>query len=233
MHLSANKMLEKLFFELSEDENATFPDILDYFHLHGDGSYKIHADHDREELSNMGTISTRLSKNFIQSGYDVKDDENSNSTRRIIDFGATVEKDESITVTMSTRGEKLCKFKFAKIAIMNFYRDHPIQNRYALANCLGRFSKIQNTLCLGGRNEVVDYHAPNEHITYIELVTDPEREWYFYGTTETGDQLEQTADSNKWRYCAFIAAFKAALIACSRATAYTELYHAVCYGTPV
>ena len=184
---------------------------------------------------------------YVQSGFNSKkDNEKPGKNSRHIDFKYKVERNEDITVTMTDlHSGNRHTFLFTKGAIMGFFYEHPITSRYQIPAFVGQFKKHQNAFCCQPSDEqLIRYDGQKETITAVyrnckdriierlgaddEIV--PEVSWQF---TCIGDDVLNFALGDEIRYCAFCEAFMAALIACSRGIAYSDLYQAVCYGVAV
>ena len=243
MHLSRKKMLEKLFFELCEDEDATIPDIIDYFHLQGDGSYKLHADNDREELANMavnyigvGGFASPTAIIDEEPKKPVKGRQNNEPKKHTIgDFSAKIDpKSEAIIVKMTTfentkdplTSEMTHRFVFTKKAIMNFYTDHPFTGRFAVPAVISRLMNSANDL----RWTKEQFQTIiNDRVTEtVDSVERTDNGWYF--EVSKNDGAINNAHADKIRFIAFAYAIDQALKEAVKGSYYKDLYRAICFS---
>ena len=178
--------------------------------------------------------------NYISSGFAgktvEKDDRNKHAPH--FDPKATINKDESITVKMTELNSRHA-FTFTKEAISDFYYKHPIRGRSAIAEHFAIMGKCQNTIRCQPHNEkqLILNGGGKETITAVyrdikESIDDRGKihystEWSFISHSESGD-LINFACGDEIRYCAFIEAFKTALIDGTRGGVYEWLYQAIC-----
>lgn len=179
--------------------------------------------------------------NYIQSGFSGKTIEKDDRDKRTphFDLKATVNKDETITVKMTELNSQHV-FIFTKEAISNFYYDHPIRGRSAIAKHFAIMGKCQNAIrCQpNGEKQLILNGGGKETVTAVyrdvkEFIDDRgeihcSTEWSFESRSDSGD-LINFAYGDEIRYCAFVEAFKAALIDGSRGKYYEWLYQAICY----
>ena len=185
----------------------------------------------REELKDMinyfGVSTAFAEPNAVTERDDGK------KPRAIGDFAAKMDRrTEAIIVTMVADDMKH-QFIFPKTTIMNYYADHPIPGRFAVATVCGTLMKSACNLRWVKRKDklqTIACDATTETITDVYTTPSPigTKDWHFEVTGD--DSSINNIYANDIRFIAFAYAFDQALKECVKGEHYTDLYRAICFG---